>query len=83
MVEWIVSSSVLILIVTLLQFLLKGKIALRLQYALWALVLVRLLVPVSFGQSSLSVYSNYSIFTLRKSGENYFIQSFRPIQSNP
>lgn len=55
MVEWIVSSSVLILIVTLLRFLLKGKIALRLQYALWALVLVRLLVPVSLGQSSLSV----------------------------
>ena len=55
MIEWIVSSSVLIAIVILLRFVLKGKISLRLQYALWALVLVRLLVPVSFGDTALSV----------------------------
>ena len=55
MVEWIVSSSVLIAVVILLRFVLKGKINLRLQYALWALVLVRLLVPVSFGDTALSV----------------------------
>ena len=55
MVEWIVSSSVLIAVVILLRFVLKGKISLRLQYALWALVLVRLLVPVSFGSSDISV----------------------------
>ena len=51
MVEWIVSSSALIVIVALLRFLLKGRISLRLQYALWALVLVRLLVPFSFGRA--------------------------------
>ena len=50
MVEWILSSSVLIAVVILLRLLLKGRISLRLQYALWTLVLVRLLVPVSFGQ---------------------------------
>ena len=55
MVEWIVSSSVLIAVVILLRFVLKGKISLRLQYALWALVLVRLLVPVSFGDTAMSV----------------------------
>ena len=55
MVEWIVSSSVLIAVVILLRFILKGKISLRLQYALWALVLVRLLVPVSFGDTAMSV----------------------------
>ena len=55
MVEWIVSSSVLIVVVVLLRFVLKGKISLRLQYALWALVLVRLLVPVSFGDTAMSV----------------------------
>ena len=55
MVEWIVSSSVLIAAVILLRFVLKGKISLRLQYALWALVLVRLLVPVSFGSSGISI----------------------------
>ena len=55
MVEWIVSSSVLIAVVILLRFVLKGKISLRLQYALWAVVLVRLLVPVSFGDTAMSV----------------------------
>lgn len=55
MVEWIVSSSVLIAAVMVLRFILKGKISLRLQYALWALVLIRLLVPVSFGGTPLSV----------------------------
>ena len=44
--EWILSSSVLIAAVLLGRFLLRGRISLRLQYALWALVLVRLLLPV-------------------------------------
>ena len=61
MADWIVSSSALIVIVVLLRFLLKGKISLRLQYALWALVLVRLLVPVSFGQSSFSVMNAVTV----------------------
>ncbi len=55
MTEWIISSSVLIVIVIALRFLLKGKISLRLQYALWAIVLLRLIIPVSFGSSAVSV----------------------------
>ncbi|MEA4813354.1 MAG: M56 family metallopeptidase [Oscillospiraceae bacterium] len=55
MTEWIISSSVLIAVISALRFILRGKISLRLQYALWALVLVRLLVPVSFGVSPVSV----------------------------
>ena len=55
MFEWILSSSILIVVVVLLRFALKGKISLRLQYSLWALVLVRLLVPISFGDSPMSV----------------------------
>ncbi len=55
MIEWIVSSSVLVAVVILLRALLKGKISLRLQYALWGLVLLRLLAPVSFGSASFSV----------------------------
>ena len=55
MVEWIVSSSVLIAVVILLRFVLKGKLSLRLQYALWAVVLARLLVPVSIGDTAMSV----------------------------
>lgn len=55
MTEWIVSSSVLIAAMVILRRVLKGKLNPRLQYALWAIVLVRLLVPVSFFESGLSV----------------------------
>ena len=55
MLEWAITSSVLILVVLAVRRLLMGKISLRLQYALWALVLVRLLVPVSFGATAMSI----------------------------
>lgn len=55
MIEWAVTSSVLILIVLSLRRLLMGKISLRLQYALWALVLLRLLLPISLGTTAVSV----------------------------
>ncbi len=60
MINWILSSSVLILVLIALRYILHGKISPRLQYALWALVLVRLLVPVSFGSTGLSV-NNLSV----------------------
>ena len=43
--QWIVSSCVLILVVLLLRILLGRHISARLQYALWAVVLIRLLAP--------------------------------------
>ncbi len=55
MAEWIISSSILILLVAALRYVLRGKITRCFQYAFWGLVLVRLLVPVSFGASALSV----------------------------
>ena len=55
MAEWIISSSALLLAVVLLRRVLRGRLSPRLQYALWALVLVRLLVPVSCGAAGLSV----------------------------
>ncbi|MBQ7875242.1 MAG: hypothetical protein IJ306_08835 [Oscillospiraceae bacterium] len=55
MTEWIITSSVLIVIVAVLRFLLRGKISLRLQYALWALVLIRLILPFSLFESPISV----------------------------
>ncbi len=55
MIEWIISSLVLIVLVISLRFILKGKISLRLQYALWFLVLIRLLIPFNFGTSEVSV----------------------------
>lgn len=55
MIEWTITSSVLILVVLALRRVLMGRISLRLQYGLWALVLVRLLLPVSLGGTSVSI----------------------------
>ena len=55
MLQVILTSSVLILVLLLLRRVLRGRVSLRLQYALWVLVAVRLLVPVSFGNSAVSV----------------------------
>lgn len=57
MIEWMASSCILTAAVIALRYLLRGKISLRLQYALWLLVLARLLLPVSFGSTDLSVMS--------------------------
>ena len=57
MTEWILSSSIMILIVIGLRTVFKGKISLRLQYAIWGLVLLRLLIPVSFGSTDISIFN--------------------------
>lgn len=53
--QWIITSSVLIAIIAVLRFILRGKISLKLQYALWGLVLIRLLLPFSLFESPASV----------------------------
>ena len=58
MINWIVSSSVLILLITITRAIFKGRIKLKIQYALWLFVLVRLIAPIQLGNSQLSV-SNY------------------------
>lgn len=55
MTDWIISSSVLIAAVIILRQLFKGRISQKMQYALWGLVLLRLLIPVSLFQSKISV----------------------------
>lgn len=55
MTDWITSASVLILLVVGMRYLFQGKISLKLQYALWLFVAIRLLLPISFGDSVLSV----------------------------
>ena len=57
MIQILIASSVLILVLIALRKFLRGKISLRLQYALWLTVAVRLLVPVQFGMSSFSLSS--------------------------
>lgn len=54
MVNWILSSSLLILAVIVVRGIVKERISQRLRYALWALVLLRLLIPVNFGHSAAS-----------------------------
>ena len=53
--ETVITSSVLILIIAGLRCLLRGKISSRLQYALWILVAIRLLLPFSLFESPFGV----------------------------
>lgn len=55
MSEWILASSILILLIIFIRCLFRDKIALRVRYALWLVVAVRLLCPFSISQSSLSI----------------------------
>ena len=55
MTQIIVTATVLLALLIALRYALRGKVSLRLQYALWLLAAVRLLVPVTFGSSPLSV----------------------------
>ena len=55
MIEILITSSVLITVIAILRLVLRGRIRPGLQYALWGLVLLRLLVPVSWFHSPISV----------------------------
>lgn len=55
MAEWFVSSAVLAALLIGAHYLLYGKISARLQYTLWLVLLVRLLLPLSIGKTAVSV----------------------------
>lgn len=55
MLAWIITSGITVASVLLIRHIFKGKIGLRLQYALWLLVLVRLLTPVNLIDSDISI----------------------------
>ncbi len=55
MIEWILSSVTLLLAVLILRSILKGRIRAGLQYTLWSLVLLRLIIPFNFFNSPISV----------------------------
>ena len=50
-----IGASLLIGVMLILRYFSRGKVSHRLQYALWLVVLVRLLLPISLGESSISV----------------------------
>lgn len=55
-IDFLFTSSLLILAILALRFLLRGKVSMRLQYAMWLVVSVKLLIfPVPWIESSLSV----------------------------
>ena len=74
MTEWVLSSCILILVVIALRTVFKGKISLRLQYAIWGLVLLRLLIPVSFGSTDFSVAN----LATKTEAPSIVIQSAKP-----
>lgn len=53
--EILTGATFLILIVMLLRCLTGGRISMRFRYGLWLIVMIRLIVPVSFGNSPFSV----------------------------
>ena len=55
MTQWIISSSLLIAAVLFIRAFAGERLSARLRYALWGLVLLRLLIPGSIGESALSV----------------------------
>lgn len=71
MISTVISSSILIIIITLLRVILKGKISSRLQYAIWGLVLIRALLPFSFYSSSVSIMNVKPIATIGNISENH------------
>ncbi len=54
MSEWIITSCVVITAVLLLRFCFGDRIGAKLRYALWLIVLLRLLIPVQIGESAIS-----------------------------
>ena len=60
MIETVITSAVLILAVILVRFIFKEKISRRFQYALWGLVLLRLILPFSLFASNFSVMNAIS-----------------------
>lgn len=83
MINWVITSSILILFIIVLRLCLKGKISLRLQYALWLLVAVRLLFPFSVGETVISI-GNW-IDSLRDTKEVQQVVDFtqKPLLSAP
>ena len=55
--DWLISTSALILCVLLLRTLFRGKISHRILYALWLVVVIRLLLPFPLAGSAWSAAS--------------------------
>ena len=72
MSEWIISSTVLIIFVLIIRYLFRNRFAMRVRYALWLVVALRLLVPVSFLESSFSVMNLVDMEKAEGSFDNWW-----------
>lgn len=55
MIQWFLSATAALAAVFAIRWLVKGRVSYRLRYSLWILVLLRLLIPVNFARSRLSL----------------------------
>lgn len=55
--EWILTSSIFILLILLIRLVFKKRLAAKVRYGMWLLVLLRLLLPFALFDSSLSLLS--------------------------
>ena len=83
MMNWIISSSILILIIITIRHFLKGKMSLRLQYALWLIVAVRLLFPFSIGEAMASVSTWLDLVGDRQEVQEIIDYTKTPMQTMP
>lgn len=81
MMNWIISSSVLILIIITIRHFLKGKMSLCLQYGLWLIVAVRLLIPFSIGEAVTSVSTWLDLVRDRQAVQEIVDFTQAPMQS--
>lgn len=73
MKEILITATVLILCVLLIRRIFRGKISSRLQYALWFLVALRLVIPVS-AQFDLGPFSRFRLLDLMEGDESGIVE---------
>lgn len=87
MKEAVITSSVLILCIVLLRWVCRRKISAKLQYMLWLVVAVRLVMPgITVLWPNLILESAYSVLNMtdqiEKAAQGYMMPSEQPIQGS-
>ena len=67
MIQWIITSCLLIAAVLILRKVTQNHISARIRYGLWLLVLIRLLLPFSIGSSPISIMNATPVAALTAS----------------
>ncbi|HNX14042.1 MAG TPA: M56 family metallopeptidase [Oscillospiraceae bacterium] len=70
MTELLITSSILIIIVAVLRFTLKNKLSRRIRYALWGLVVLRLLLPFSLFTSPISAVDKKTVASVNNAAQS-------------